>query len=82
MLLYALQYEIWALLSAYQHVKRTEDAVRKVRRLYCIPEAHLEGISTILNYSTKNHGHPLLFSNGDPVVKMGFDLDRVKLGNK
>ena len=37
-----------ALLSAYQHMKRKEDAIRKAGRLYGIPEV-------ILNYEVNKH---------------------------
>ena len=71
--MHVLQYESLAPSSAYQYVKRTGDAVRKVCILYGILKHHLECISTILNYSTKIQD-TFLISNGDHVLKTGFDL--------
>ena len=52
-----------ALMSAYHHVKRTGDAIRKAGRMFGVPESTLR--RRLNNPETQSVGHPTLFSGAE-----------------
>ena len=54
-----------ALMSAYHHVKRTGDAIRKAGRMFGVPESILRRRLNNPEIVTQSVGHPTLFSRAE-----------------